>query len=113
MSEPAAAPPAATSNRNGVIFLVISALLIGSFLYRVVVPAHEYAVRSDQLLTMGIDLLLIIGLVGLKRQIKESAGVVLFWVALIAGIGLFGIRLLGDDQWWTGHLVYYLEARRF
>jgi hypothetical protein len=103
--------PAITSNRNRVVFLVISALLIGSFLYRVVVPAHEYAVRSDQLLTMGLDLLAIVCLIGLKRRLR--GGSVLYWVALIAGIGLFGIRLLGDDQWWTGHLVYYIEPHRF
>jgi hypothetical protein len=113
MSEPAAAPPAATSNRNGVVFLVISVLLIGSFLYRVVVPAHELPVREDQLLTMGIDLLLIVALVGIKRQVQAPGAAVLFWIALVAGAGLFGIRLLGDDQWWSGHLIYYIEPRRF
>jgi len=113
MSQPNTAPTPLSTNRNGVVFLVISAALIGTFLYRVLVPAHEYAVRSDQLLTMGIDLLLIVGLVGTKRRAQIAGGTVLFWIALIAGIGLFAIRLLGDDQWRTGHLVYYLEPRRF
>ena len=69
--------------------------------------------RSDQLLTLGIDLLMIVGLVGVKRRVQMPGGTALFWIALVAGIGLFAIRLLGNDQWWTGHLVYYLEPRRF
>jgi len=113
MSAPNTAPVPLSSNRNGVVFLVISVLLIGTFLYRTLVPAHEYAMRSDQLLTMGTDLLLIVGLVGVKGRAQMTGGTILFWIALIAGIGLFAIRLLGDDQWWTGHLVYYLEPRRF
>jgi hypothetical protein len=57
---------------------VVSAMLIGSFLYRVVVPAHEYAMREDQLLTMGIDLLLIVALVGMRRHAQIFAGSILF-----------------------------------
>jgi hypothetical protein len=113
MSEPNAATATANANRTGLVFLVVAAVLIGTFLYRAVVPAHEYAMRDEQLLTMGIDLLLIIGLVGIQRKAQLPGTSVLFWIALVAGVGLFGIRLLGDDQWWTGHLVYYLEPRRF
>lgn len=111
MSDSHRAPSSAHVNRNWMTFLVISALLIGTFLYRVAVPAREYAMRDEQLLTMAIDLLLIVGLVGMKWQGRVQGGTILFWIALVAGIGLFGIRLLGDDQWWTGHLVYYLEPR--
>lgn len=113
MSEPNAATATANANRTGLVFLVVAAALIGTFLYRAVVPAHEYAMRDEQLLTMGIDLLLIIGLVGIKRKAQLPGTSVLFWIALVAGVGLFGIRLLGDDQSWAGHLVYYLEPRRF
>ncbi len=35
----------------------------------------------------------------------------LFWRALISGIGLFALRLIGDDDWWTGHLVYRFPPR--
>ena len=97
------------ANRSWVVFLVVALLLIASFVYRAFTPAHEYPMRDEQLLTMGIDLLLIVGLIGLKRRIAKGA--VLFWIALIAGIGLFAIRLTGDAQWWTGHLVYYIEPR--
>jgi hypothetical protein len=113
MSQPNSDPVPASANRNSMIFIVVAALLIGSFLYRVLVPAHEYAVRPDQLLTMAIDLALIVSLVGLKQRAQLPGGTILFWIALIAGVGLFAIRLLGDDQWWTGHLVYYIEPRRF
>jgi hypothetical protein len=98
-----------TANRNWIIFLSVAVLLIGNFLYRTLVPAHEYPMRDDQVMTMGFDLMLIVGLIGMKRQVAR--GNVLFWVALAAGIGLFAIRLTGDAQWWTGHLVYYLEPR--
>jgi hypothetical protein len=78
MSEPNAAPAPLSTNRTGVIFLAISAMLIGTFLYRVLVPAHEYALRSDQLLTMGIDLLLIVGLVSMKGRVQMAGGTLLF-----------------------------------
>jgi hypothetical protein len=35
----------------------------------------------------------------------------LFWAALIAGIGLLGLRLISDHGWWTGHLFYSLTPR--
>ena len=35
----------------------------------------------------------------------------LFVIALIAGIGLFAIRLHSDASWWTGHWNYNIYAR--
>jgi len=34
----------------------------------------------------------------------------MFGIALVAGIGLFALRL-SDDGWWTGHLAYSLAPR--
>jgi hypothetical protein len=96
-------------DRNWLIFLAACGYLIASFLWRVLTPAHEYAMRDELYLTMGLDLLCIVGLVGLKMQVQK--GQILFWIALVAGLGLFGIRMTGDAAWWTGHLVYYLEPR--
>ena len=95
------------SNRNWTMFLVLSIYMIAIFLWRVLTPAHEYPMRSEQVLTIGLDLLALIGLVGLKVQLEK--GKILFWIALIAGVGLFAIRLTGDASWWTGHLVYTLD----
>jgi len=102
------------------IFLVVAFYLICIFLWRFVAPAHEYPSRSSQLLTMALDLAAVVGLVGLRLQTRgtyptddasgKMAGA-LFWIALVAGIGLFAIRFASDAAWWTGHRVYYLRPR--
>jgi hypothetical protein len=99
------------ANRAQLMFFSLAGYLIVSFLWRVITPAHEYAMRDELYLTMVLDGLCIIGLVGIKQRVEGWA--VVFWIALAAGIGMFLIRLAGDDQWWTGHVVYYLEPRRF
>ena len=92
---------------NQAMPFIVACLLIGSFLYRAAVAAHEYPMRSEQVLTMLIDLALLVGLIGTRARIPKP----LFWAALIAGIGLFAIRLTGDAAWWTGHLSYSLLPR--
>ena len=99
----------AAPNRNFTLMVILSIYLIGTFLWRALAPAHEYPMRPEQLMEMGVDLMCIVGLVGVKTQL--SKGTLLFVVALLAGIGLFAIRLTSDASWWTGHLVYYLEPR--
>jgi hypothetical protein len=86
---------------------VIALILIGPFLWRVVVAAHEYPMRSEQVMTMLIDLGLLVGLIGMRERVPKA----LFWCAIVAGIGLFAIRLTGDAAWWTGHLSYSLLPR--
>jgi hypothetical protein len=98
-----------SGNRSWLVFVAVAVLLIASFLYRALTPAHEYPTRPEQLLTMGLDFVLLAALIGMKRQLTRGA--ILFWIALAAGIGLFAIRLTSDASWWTGHLVYYLEPR--
>ncbi len=56
---------------------------------------------------IAFDILAVVGLIGLKAQIPKP----LFWIALLAGLALFAIRLTGDASWWTGHLVYTLPPR--
>jgi hypothetical protein len=41
----------------------------------------------------------------------NTASRVLCVAAVVAGIGLFAIRLHNDASWWTGHYNYYLEPR--
>jgi protein-S-isoprenylcysteine O-methyltransferase Ste14 len=99
-------------------FFLISAYLIFTAAKRVLVTAHEYPMREGQILDMVIDgaaLICLVGLfVGLSKTIKreDSAAIpitLLFLVAFVAGIALFGIRLTSDAAWWTGHLNYSLD----
>ena len=81
--------------------MLLAWFLIGQFVWNVVVPAHEYQVRSVQLMTMTFDLGMLIGLLGYRRVLPAT----LFWFALIAAIGLFALRL-STDGYWTGHLIF-------
>jgi hypothetical protein len=103
------------------MFQTISLYLIAVFLWRAFTTANEYPSRTLQVMTMALDLIGVIALIGLKVQIakkmpsdepKWMAGEVLFWFALIAGLGLFAIRLNGDASWWTGHLTYDIGPHR-
>ena len=96
--------PSTSANRTRVMALVVPCFLIGQFLYKVMTPAHEYPMRAEQVLTMTFDFLMLVGLFGLRRAMPAP----LFWTSLVAGFGLFALRLLSDAGWWTGHLVYSL-----
>ena len=102
--------PATTPNntkRNTIFFYLISLSLIAKFVWRMLVVANEYPPRSGQIMDMVIDAALIAGLIiG-----RKSGPQLLFIVALLAGIGLFGIRLHSDASWWTGHWHYALDRR--
>jgi hypothetical protein len=96
-----------SSGRNVIISLLLPCLLIGQFLWNLLTPAHEYAMRSEQVMTMTLDFLLLAGLFGLRRSMPAP----LFWITLVAGIGLFALRMTSDAAWWTGHLVYSIPPR--
>jgi hypothetical protein len=97
----------AGSGRHEILFFVVSLYLIGTFLWRVLVEAHEYAMRTEQMLTIGLDLLMVIGLFGIRAHGPKP----LFWIAMVAGVGLLLIRFTSDAAWWTGHLMYSLPPR--
>jgi hypothetical protein len=101
--------PAAAANRTLVIFYVAAAVLIGSFLWRLLTPAHEYPMRTEQVMSIVMDLALTIGISGLWKASRGPAA--LYWPALASGIGLFLIRLHGNASWWTGHWSYWLPPR--
>jgi hypothetical protein len=106
MSQQPVAPPN-QSVWNRAVPWILPAYLIGNFLMRTFTAAHEYPMRTEQVLEMGIDALCIVGLFGIKKRVQPW----LFWIALIAGVGLFAIRLNSDASWWTGHLTYSLLPR--
>lgn len=80
----------------------LAVYLIGSLLWRVFIPAHEYPGSTATWLGIAVDVLAIAGLVGIRAGVPKT----LFWIALIAGLGLLAIRLTGTASWWTGHLMY-------
>jgi hypothetical protein len=95
------------SGRNFTLSIVLGCYLIGSFLWNVLTEAHEYPMRTEQVLTMTLNLFAVVGLFGVKAGMPKP----LFWCSLVAGIGLFALRLTSDAAWWTGHLVYALPPR--
>jgi uncharacterized membrane protein len=95
------------SNRTQIVFFVLCCYLLATFLYRVLVPAHEYPRLTERVITMALDALCLAGLIGTRTSGPKA----LFWAALIAGIGLFAIRLNGDASWSTGHWSYFLLPR--
>lgn len=97
----------ADNGRNLSIGALLACYLIGTFLWNVFVPAHEYPGRGAQMLTIGFNLVAVVGLFGLKASLPKP----LFVVALIAGVGLLALRLTSDHAWWTGHLLYSLPPR--
>jgi hypothetical protein len=70
MSSQQDGPPA--TNRNSVILFIVSAYLIGTFLYRLLTPAHEYPMRTEQIMEIGLDVLCLVGLIGLKARFRPG-----------------------------------------
>ena len=97
----------AQSGHSRFLFVALSCYLIATFLYRTLTPAHEYAMRTEQVMTIGLDILAVIGL----ATLHEHGSKVLYWGGLLAGVGLLLIRLHSDASWWTGHLMYSLPPR--
>ncbi|MGD9768641.1 MAG: hypothetical protein AB7U62_13445 [Pseudolabrys sp.] len=98
-------PAPAQKDRGGLMFKLLCAYLILTLLWRLFVPAHEYPSRHAMILDMVVDGAVILGLIGQRTKGPTA----LFWIAVIAGIGLFAIRLTSTASWWTGHLMYSLR----
>ena len=95
------------TRRNPFIAVLLPWLLIGQFCWNLLITAHEYPRHAEQIMTMTFDLGMLVGLIGLRGSMLKP----LFWCALVAGVGLFAIRLTSKDAWWTGHLAYSLLPR--
>jgi chromate transport protein ChrA len=85
-----------------IIGWLLSATLTFNFLWRALTTANEYPPRSSQI---TLDVLMFIGLFAVRTKIPTPV----FVTALIAAIGLFGIRLHSDASWWTGHWNYSMR----
>jgi hypothetical protein len=86
---------------------LITLATIGTFGYRVLVPAYEMPLRMAQVSSMLFDAFMVAGLVALGLSGRSRSP--LFWMALAAGIGLMLIRFTSNEAWWTGHLFYRLR----
>ena len=95
---------------NWTIFLLISVYLICAFLWRSLTKVHEMPLRTEQIMSIGLDILAVVGLIGVQARLSRAK--LLFWIALVAGLGLFAIRLSGDEGWWSGHLFSTLCPRQ-
>jgi len=60
--------------------------------------------RPEQALSIGLDLLALLCLIGLRTRVPKA----LFWIAIVAGLALFAIRF-SSDAGWIGHLIYTLR----
>jgi hypothetical protein len=106
MSDAPTTTPANERNLR-IVGYVLSLILIATFLWRTLTTAHEYPMRTEQVMDIFFDLLCVVGMFGVKSKIPAA----LFWIGLAAGIGVLAIRLNGDASWWTGHLTYSLRPR--
>lgn len=94
-----APPPTAPA-----VFYVLSALLIGLFLYRLLVPVHAMPSPTERNMTILFDVLMVAGLFGMKKRAPNAQA--LFWIAAVAGLGLLVLRMTGTTGFWSGHLRF-------
>lgn len=97
-------PTTQTANDKNlrIIGYLLSLTLIGTFLWRMLITAHEYPSRTAQMMEIFFDVLCVVGMFGVKTKIPAP----LFWAGLVCGLLVLAIRLNGDASWWTGHLTY-------
>src|ERR1043165_245088 len=98
------------------IFLAIYLILV--FLWRALITAHELPSPELRNMTIGLDVLCVVALIGLWIRSSRAApsrvgrGMhFLFLVALLSGLGLFAIRMNGTESFWSGHIKYGLLPR--
>jgi hypothetical protein len=114
--EDASARAGAKRRNPWTMFVVVSLYLTVIFVWRFFMPAGEYPSAVVQYLSMALDAGMLVGLVGSKMQVTRSLApddgdrvfaTVLFCIALLAGLGLFAIRLSGEVGWETGHRIFH------
>jgi hypothetical protein len=95
------------------LYLTVSALLILRFLMAVLLTGGEWPRQLEALLQVAVDIGLLVGLVGMRRQLaaamapedsRRPAATALFVAGLVSGVGLLLIRFTGDAAWRTGYL---------
>jgi chromate transport protein ChrA len=105
MTDAQTTAPGKNAKNLRIIGWLLSATLTFNFLWRALTTANEYPPRSSQIMEITLDVLMFIGLFAVRTKIPTPV----FVTALIAAIGLFGIRLHSDASWWTGHWNYSIR----
>lgn len=93
--------------------MIVAGVLILRFVWGAFVPGGEWPVSPAHYLAMAIDAGLLIGLVGMRKEISATSRAAaqpgltraLFICGVASGIGLLLIRFTSDRAWWTGHLT--------
>jgi hypothetical protein len=113
VSKPTATPSSEGSGKR-ILFWLLALYIIGTFLWRAFVPGGEWPRPPTRFITIAIDLLSVGILIRLKAQLSaekrpgkriSTGSIVLFWIALLAGLGVLAIRLHDDASWATGHWI--------
>lgn len=113
MTEKAAAP-----SREWLLFVLVCVYLVFQILWRIFTRAGEWPMPPMHLLSMALDLALVVVAVMLYSSLghklpegdgKRTLRPLLFFPALIAGIGMFLIRFSSDVGWWTGHARNWMD----
>jgi hypothetical protein len=109
-------PMGSQASKTRRLFYCLSIYVILTFLWRFGVPAHEEA-EPDTLIYFEIlfEFVSVAGLVVLFTQLRSQDGdaaqappAALFWIALVAAIGILIMRFSTTDGWYTGHRVYQI-----
>lgn len=107
-----------TAARLPTIGLWLSIYMIGLFLWRFLTPAHEFDMRSVQMLDMALDALATVALIAIFARTLGAATdnprllrSILLWGGLAAAAGIWLMRFSSDEGWWTGHRLYWLTPR--
>jgi len=111
-------PSTSGGTRNWNILRIIGGYMMLLLLWRVFVPAHEYSMRTEQVLDIVINIGLIVGVVGTFKALSNdfapddsrwATAKLFYWGGLSAGIVMLLIRFTSNAAWWTGHLRYSLD----
>jgi hypothetical protein len=103
----------AGATRASITLPAIACLLIADCVWRLVTPGGPWPVSPWRYLSMGVDLLLLAGLIALWRSYPAPTpdapphvrwGGSLFGLGIAAGVIVLLLRFTSDHAWWTGHL---------
>jgi hypothetical protein len=92
----------APAERSPIPGFLVACVLIGLFIYRLGLPAHVSPLLPELILTIVFDLAMVAGLVAMRARLAAP----IFWTALVAGVGLFVIRMTSEASLWNDHLMW-------
>ena len=64
-------------NKNWIVFLILSTYLILMFMWRAFTKVHVMPLSTEKFMTIGLDFLVVVGLIGVKTSTFEGKTVIL------------------------------------